>query len=58
MIAAGFKAVYLSGNMGDSWHQISDELTPDGWLTDIAFAPSDDKYIYTSGGSSLWGTNG
>ncbi len=56
MIVAGYHAVYLSGNRGDTWHQISNDLAGESWLTEISFAPSNDAFIYVSAGSSLWGT--
>ncbi len=56
MIVAGYNSVYLSGNKGDTWHKISDDLAGESFLNEISFAPSNDAVIYVSSESSLWGT--
>ncbi len=57
MLVTGFKSVWLSTTYGSSWRKISGELAgPDTYLNEIAFAPSDDAFIYVTSGSRIWGT--
>jgi len=56
MLVAGYTYVYLSSNYGRTWEKISDDLTGGNDLNEITFAPSDDRYIYTSYSANLWGT--
>lgn len=57
VLVAGYEAVYLSVNRGDSWQKISGELAGGSSMNELTLAPSDDRYIYVSQGSNLWMTS-
>jgi len=56
MLVTGYKSVYLTTTYGNNWKKISGDLTGGGKFNEITFAPSDERYIYTSSESSIWGT--
>ncbi|MFH0761615.1 MAG: T9SS type A sorting domain-containing protein [Bacteroidota bacterium] len=56
VMVAGYTCVNLTTTYGVSWRKISGTLAGGSYLNEIAIAPSDNNYIYTSSGSSIWGT--
>jgi photosystem II stability/assembly factor-like uncharacterized protein len=56
VLVAGYKSVYLTTTYGNTWMKISGELAGGDYMNEIAFAPSDDAFIYVSSGSRIWGT--
>jgi photosystem II stability/assembly factor-like uncharacterized protein len=55
VLYAGFNDVWKSNDKGDTWFKISTNLSP-AELTQLAVAPSNTNYIYTTTGTKHWVT--
>lgn len=53
----GYNDVYKSTDRGENWTKISENLSPENSLDQLAIAPSNPKYIYTSSEEKLYKTS-
>ncbi len=53
ILYVGYKDVYKSYDRGNTWTQLSKDLSTNA-LNNLAVAPSNDNYIYTSSGNTLF----